>query len=174
MAAIVIIEFFIRRGLVESTIGKTSIQTNFQYIIMHYWIARAILTSRCYFAAMGAAALCLSSVVSGAAIANAERANAELPPAIYTDPPADPVHPASGKGVQFQSHGVLINAQIYRPPGEGAHPTAVLLHGLPGNEQNLDLAQVMREGAQFDLSKLAARLAGPGSYWSLPLTGALK
>ena len=64
MAAIVIIEFFIRVGLVESTMCKTSSKTTFQYVIMHYWIARAILTSRCYFATMGAVALCLSSVVS--------------------------------------------------------------------------------------------------------------
>jgi uncharacterized protein len=67
-----------------------------------------------------------------------------LPPAIYTDPPVDSEYPASGKGVQFKSHGALINAQVYRPPGQGAHPTVLLLHGLPGNEQNLDLAQAIR------------------------------
>jgi uncharacterized protein len=71
-------------------------------------------------------------------------APADLPAAIYSDPPADPAHPASGQGVQFRSHGSLLNAQLYQPPGNGPHPTVVLLHGLPGNEQNLDLAQVMR------------------------------
>jgi pimeloyl-ACP methyl ester carboxylesterase len=69
---------------------------------------------------------------------------ADLPAAIYSDPPADSAHPASGQGVQFVSHGSLLNAQLYQPPGAGSHPTVVLLHGLPGNEQNLDLAQVMR------------------------------
>ncbi|HVW71071.1 MAG TPA: alpha/beta fold hydrolase [Steroidobacteraceae bacterium] len=69
---------------------------------------------------------------------------ADLPAAIYSDPPADPAHPASGRGVQFRSHGSLLNAQLYQPPGDGPHPTVILLHGLPGNEQNLDLAQVMR------------------------------
>jgi pimeloyl-ACP methyl ester carboxylesterase len=85
----------------------------------------------------GIAALCCGGAVAGVA-------DAGLPAAIYTDSPADPAHPASGKGVQFESHGALINAQLYQPPGEGVHPTVVLLHGLPGNEQNLDLAQAMR------------------------------
>jgi pimeloyl-ACP methyl ester carboxylesterase len=68
----------------------------------------------------------------------------DLPAAIYTDPPYDPAHPASGQGIQFESHGALINAQLYQPPGPGVHPTVLLLHGLPGNEQNLDLAQAIR------------------------------
>jgi uncharacterized protein len=67
--------------------------------------------------------------------------NPELPAAIYTDSPSDPAHPASGAGVQFESRGAVLNAQLYQPPGGGVHPTVVLLHGLPGNEQNLDLAQ---------------------------------
>ena len=76
--------------------------------------------------------------------ASAATPDASLPAALYTDPPLDPTHPASGQGVQFQSHGAVLNGQLYRPPGEGVHPTVVLLHGLPGNEQNLDLAQSMR------------------------------
>lgn len=35
--------------------------------------------------------------------------------------------------------GFILNAN-----GKGPHPTFVLLHGLPGNEKNLDLAQSMR------------------------------
>ncbi len=35
--------------------------------------------------------------------------------------------------------GFILNAN-----GEGPHPTFVLMHGLPGNEKNLDLAQSMR------------------------------
>jgi pimeloyl-ACP methyl ester carboxylesterase len=67
-----------------------------------------------------------------------------LAPAIAKDPPIDAAHPASGQGVQFQSHGATVNAQLYRPAGAGAHPTVILLHGLPGNEQNLDLARAMQ------------------------------
>jgi uncharacterized protein len=76
--------------------------------------------------------------------ASAAAPEASLPAALYTDPPLDPTHPASGQGIQFQSHGATLNGQLYRPAGEGVHPTVVLLHGLPGNEQNLDLAQSMR------------------------------
>ncbi len=37
-----------------------------------------------------------------------------------------------------------MNALFYLAGGAGPHPTMVLLHGLPGNEQNLDLAQAVR------------------------------
>jgi pimeloyl-ACP methyl ester carboxylesterase len=76
--------------------------------------------------------------------ASAATPDAPLPAALYTDPPLDPAHPAIGQGIQFQSHGAILNGQLYLPAGEGVHPTVVLLHGLPGNEQNLDLAQSMR------------------------------
>lgn len=87
---------------------------------------------------MGALALAVATSVS------AESPYLVLPAVIYTDPPIDPGHPASGQAVQFESHGALINGRLYRPAGEGAHPTVVLLHGLPGTEQNLDLAQMIR------------------------------
>lgn len=37
-----------------------------------------------------------------------------------------------------------MNALFYLAGGPGPHPTIVLLHGRPGNEQNLDLAQAIR------------------------------
>jgi pimeloyl-ACP methyl ester carboxylesterase len=64
--------------------------------------------------------------------------------AIFQDPPINLKYPASGAGVQFLSHGKLINAQLYRPAGAGVHPTVILMHGLPGNEQNLDLARAIQ------------------------------
>jgi uncharacterized protein len=67
-----------------------------------------------------------------------------LPPAIYTDPPADSKHPAAMTVLHIPSHGVLINGLVYSPPGAGPHPTLVICHGLPGNEKNLDLAQAVR------------------------------
>lgn len=33
---------------------------------------------------------------------------------------------------------------IYIASGAGPHPTVILLHGYPGNEKNLDLAQSLR------------------------------
>jgi pimeloyl-ACP methyl ester carboxylesterase len=37
-----------------------------------------------------------------------------------------------------------MNAMVYLPSGRGPHPAIVMMHGLPGDEQNLDLAQVLR------------------------------
>lgn len=45
---------------------------------------------------------------------------------------------------QIPSHGALLNAFVYVAAGAGPHPAVVLLHGFPGNERNLDLAQDMR------------------------------
>src|SRR5262245_41777217 len=91
-------------------------------------------------AALAAAALLFPT----AAHAQAAAPPQDLPESIYTDPPADAEHPASSLAAQFQSGGATLNAQIYRPAGAGPHPTAILFHGLPGNEQNLDLAQALR------------------------------
>jgi pimeloyl-ACP methyl ester carboxylesterase len=45
---------------------------------------------------------------------------------------------------QIPSHGGLLNAFVYVAAGPGPHPMVVLLHGFPGNERNLDLAQAIR------------------------------
>jgi pimeloyl-ACP methyl ester carboxylesterase len=45
---------------------------------------------------------------------------------------------------QLPSHGALLNAFVYVAAGPGPHPVVILLHGFPGNEKNLDLAQDMR------------------------------
>jgi pimeloyl-ACP methyl ester carboxylesterase len=63
---------------------------------------------------------------------------------VERDPPIDRAHPASSAGLQFVSNGSLVNAQVYSPAGAGPFPTVILLHGLPGNEQNLDLARAMQ------------------------------
>jgi hypothetical protein len=67
-----------------------------------------------------------------------------VPPAIFTDPPADHAHPAAMTVIHVPSHGVQINGVLYSPAGPGPHPTLVICHGLPGNEKNLDLAQAIR------------------------------
>jgi pimeloyl-ACP methyl ester carboxylesterase len=53
-------------------------------------------------------------------------------------------NPASMQTFQIPSHGALLNAFVYVAAGAGPHPAVVLLHGFPGNERNLDLAQDMR------------------------------
>jgi pimeloyl-ACP methyl ester carboxylesterase len=71
-------------------------------------------------------------------------AAAAPPAAVFTDPPADAAHPARMEVLHVPSGGVELNAVAYLPVGAGPHPVVVLLHGLPGNEKNLDLAQAMR------------------------------
>jgi uncharacterized protein len=66
------------------------------------------------------------------------------PPAIYADPPTDLVHPASTMAIEITSHGSVMNGMVYRPSGNGPFPLVILMHGLPGNEQNMDLAQALR------------------------------
>jgi pimeloyl-ACP methyl ester carboxylesterase len=68
----------------------------------------------------------------------------QVPLAIYTDPPLDTQHPARMEVLHIPSGDVKINGVAYLAAGAGAHPTFVLLHGLPGNEKNLDLAQAVR------------------------------
>lgn len=64
--------------------------------------------------------------------------------AITTDPPADKAYPAGLYAFALPTHGEKINAVLLTASGGGSHPTVLLLHGFPGNEQNLDLAQAMR------------------------------
>jgi len=66
-------------------------------------------------------------------------------PRIAGDPvAADPDFPPSLMELNFDSHGDRLNGHAYLANGEGPHPTVVLLHGFPGNERNLDLAQDLR------------------------------
>ncbi len=67
-----------------------------------------------------------------------------IPPAVISDPAPDAAHPPYSSQVFIPSHGADMNALLYLAGGAGVHPTMVLLHGLPGNEQNLVLAQAVR------------------------------
>ncbi|KJV34868.1 alpha/beta hydrolase [Luteibacter yeojuensis] len=51
---------------------------------------------------------------------------------------------ATMESMQIPSHGKLMNGMVYVAAGAGPHPVVILLHGFPGNERNLDLAQDMR------------------------------
>ena len=61
-----------------------------------------------------------------------------------TDPTPDAKHPASNQQLLVPSGGVGMNALFLLASGEAPKPTLILLHGLPGNERNLDLAQAVR------------------------------
>ena len=68
----------------------------------------------------------------------------QLPAAITTDPAPDKANPATIETFQIPSHGSMLNAFAYIAEGPGPHPVVILLHGFPGNEKNLDLAQAIR------------------------------
>jgi uncharacterized protein len=68
----------------------------------------------------------------------------QLPAAITTDPAPDKANPAAMETFQIPSHGAKLNALAYIATGAGPHPVVILLHGFPGNEKNLDLAQAIR------------------------------
>jgi uncharacterized protein len=52
--------------------------------------------------------------------------------------------PAGMNELFIPSGGATIAGLIYRADGAQKHPTLILLHGYPGNERNLDIAQVVR------------------------------
>jgi uncharacterized protein len=64
--------------------------------------------------------------------------------AITADPARDATHPAAMYQLTIPSHDASMFGVFYRAAGGDSHPTVVLLHGLPGFEQNGDLAQVIR------------------------------
>jgi pimeloyl-ACP methyl ester carboxylesterase len=84
-----------------------------------------------------ALALCLS-------LALAAGSHAAPPAAVIADPPADPAAPAAMAAFVLPSGDAGMNAVFYLASGAQAHPTLLFLHGFPGNEQNLDLAQAAR------------------------------
>jgi pimeloyl-ACP methyl ester carboxylesterase len=102
---------------------------------------------------------------SFAALLLGTTASAQTPAAVTADPPRDAAHPAGMAYVQVPSHGVLLNGVMYTAAGAGPHPTLVLFHGFPGNEQNLDLAQAVRR-AGFNVLTLHYRgsWGSPGAF----------
>lgn len=65
--------------------------------------------------------------------------------ALCSDPlEVDREYPATLEGFTFTSGGCKVNCMLYVAQGEGPHATIILLHGFPGHEKNIDLAQVLR------------------------------
>jgi len=64
---------------------------------------------------------------------------------VTSDPAqVDTTYPPRTAELAFQSKGSRLNGLFYLADGKGPHPTVILLHGFPGNERNLDLAQALR------------------------------
>ena len=64
---------------------------------------------------------------------------------VTMDPPApDTAHPPRMAEIAFLSAGERLNGLLYVAAGTGPHPVVLLLHGNPGNERSLDVAQAVR------------------------------
>jgi len=63
---------------------------------------------------------------------------------LFADIRIDSLYPAGLEELSFNSSGDTVYGFSYLANGRGPHPTVVLLHGLPGNERNLDVAQHLR------------------------------
>lgn len=85
--------------------------------------------------------------------------------AAIVDPPRDARFPAHNQQLLIPSHGVGLNALLFVASGRGPHPTVILMHGLPGNERNLDLAQAIRRSG-WDVLTFTYRGAwgSPGDF----------
>ena len=69
---------------------------------------------------------------------------AAAPHYLTTDFGKDAKAPGSCAELTIPSHGSRLAAFMYTAPGPQPHPTLILLHGFPGNERNLDIAQSVR------------------------------
>ncbi len=65
-------------------------------------------------------------------------------PVIEDPAKIDPEFPLAVRELRINSDGAVMYAHIYLADGAGPHPTVVLLHGFPGFEKNLDIAQAIR------------------------------
>lgn len=89
----------------------------------------------------------------------------DIPAALYTDPVKDPAYPARMEVLHIPSGGVEINGVAYLAAGAGPHPTVVICHGWPGNEKNLDLAQVLRRAGWNAITfNYRGSWGSPGSF----------
>jgi uncharacterized protein len=86
---------------------------------------------------------------------------------IGADPAADKTHPPSSTEMSVPSHGENLFGIFYEAAGSGDHPTVVLLHGFPGYEQNLDLAQAIRRAGWNVLALHYRGSWGVGGQFSL-------
>jgi uncharacterized protein len=71
-------------------------------------------------------------------------ASAQSDSIVLRDIQWDKSNPAGSTELFIPSSGSQLAGFMYRPNGSEKHPTLLLLHGFPGNERNLDLAQVVR------------------------------
>jgi len=93
--------------------------------------------SKCNFFTL----LCLTCISSALCVSSGAQ---QVPAAITSDPARDKDFPAVMEAPDILSHGARLNAVFYLASGAGPHPNVLLMHGFPGNEQNMDLAYSIR------------------------------
>ncbi len=98
------------------------------------------------------AVACILASACALPCAIAQTPGTTMPNAIVRDPPRDSAHPMHNEAVWIPSGDVRLNGVMLAAAGVGPHPTVLNLHGLPGNEENLDLAQVLRRAGYNVLS----------------------
>jgi pimeloyl-ACP methyl ester carboxylesterase len=86
----------------------------------------------------------LASLLLASRPALAQTAPAAHDPVVNDPARSDTLYPPTTAELSFQSHGSRLNGFFYLAQGRSPHPTVILLHGFPGNERNLDLAQSLR------------------------------
>lgn len=64
--------------------------------------------------------------------------------AIAQDPPKDPLYPAGMHPLAIPSHGETLHGAFYRAAGVPPRGTVIVLHGLPGFDQNTDITHTIR------------------------------
>ena len=91
------------------------------------------------------------SLAASACGATQSVARAGVPPAggVYDPVTMDPAerdsaYPAQMAELALESGGERLNAILYVAAGRGPHGVVLLLHGNPGNERSLDVAQAIR------------------------------
>ena len=85
---------------------------------------------------------CMSLATAVAVASGLEAEQISAP--VISDPEPDPANPASMEAPDVPSHGSRMRAVLYLAAGADPHPTVLLMHGFPGNEQNMDLAYAMQ------------------------------
>jgi len=69
---------------------------------------------------------------------------------VRADPAPSANPPAAMEEISILSNGARMNGLLYLAAGAGPHPVVLFLHGYPGFERNLDLAQAVRR-AGYDV-----------------------
>jgi len=82
------------------------------------------------------------------------------------DPSPAAKPPASMEEITITSGGARMNGFIYLAAGDKPRPVVVFLHGYPGNERNLDLAQAVRRAGYQALYVDIRGMWGSGGTFS--------